>query len=185
MVARLPASGGSNGSDCIDALRCRTAESGYRGVGRASKNPDGVTVWRAYAKHGGVKYDLGCRSPDPRVCARAVAAWYAHTFGAKWVDALRARKCNPWAVRWSESREAYVAAVWVMGVREEVSVLERLRRPKRASNGKVIARRGDWLPTDHLAIFPTRPAALAGVRRYLRLRYGLCADFVAWRPARG
>lgn len=170
MVARAVTSTSGSSSDCIAALSCHTARSGYRGVCRASRNAEGVDVWRAYVKECGVKRDLGVRSPDRQVCARAVAAWYAAEFGPDWPRAVAARKRNPFAVRRSPKYGGYVAAVWVLGRREEVWALRR-------------GRRNAWHTTDALAVFPTAAAARAGIRRYLRLRYGLFAGCVLRRGA--
>ena len=58
----------------------------------------------------------------------------------------------------------------VLGRREEVWALRR-------------GRRNAWHTTDALAVFPTAAAARAGIRRYLRLRYGLFAGCVLRRGA--
>ena len=169
MVARLNTNASNSSSDCIAALRC-SAASGYLGVCRASKGASGEWIWRAYVKAGGRKIDLRCRSTDRTVCARAVAAWYAAEFGPDWAKAVKGRKRNPFAVRYSPRYGGYVAAVWVLGRREEVWALKRGKRNR-------------WQTTDDLAVFPTAKAARDGLRRYLRLRYGLFAGWVLRRGA--
>lgn len=158
-------------SSQIDLFRCARSQSGFRGVYLHKKNAAGVDVWHARVKHRGQLKTLpGSRSTEPWRCVTHLVRWYAERFGANWPDALAARKANPFLVRRSAKYGGFVCAVWLFGSRCEVTTLRRIK-------GK-----GDrWRPTDELAVFPTAAAARAGLVRYLRLRYGVLADWVVWR----
>ena len=156
-------------TDCTDVLRSDRCESGYHGVYRAYRRPNGRTWWIAKVKRGGTSHELpGCRSMNPRECARALVRWYATEFGPSWPAVLAARKVNPFSIRKSLRHGGYVAAVWVCGSREEVCVLARRRRDR-------------WVPTDRLAVFASAGEARRGLRRYLVLRWGLLAPFICYR----
>jgi hypothetical protein len=153
----------------IGPLRCRTAESGFRNVYRHRIDPAGNPVWVARVKLGGCLYNIpGSRSTQPHVTARFVARWYAETFGDNWRAVLATRKINPFQIRESKRFGGFIAAVWVIGNREEVVVMQRLKRNR-------------WRPTEKIAVFETREDARRGIRRYLLLRYGLFASVVAWK----
>ena len=139
-------------------------DRGYRNVYRKGEG------WVAKVKRAGVLQLLpGSRSSTPRGAALHVAAWYAREYGPRWPEVARGRRVTPWVVRRSTRHGGYVACVWVMGQREEVADLRRLRG-------------GRWAATDRLAAWPTAAEARAGVRLYLRRRYGLFAEVVLWRP---
>jgi hypothetical protein len=125
-------------------------------------------VWYvAKVKAGGrLRVIPGARSRLPHACAAAVVAWYEQRFGPDWKRALRLRKHNPRRVWYSRSRGGYLAAVWLVGVREEV-------RPVTKSGA---------VPRDaEPYVFQSREAAARGCERYARARYGLFWEVALWR----
>ena len=152
----------------LDALRTFRNESGFRNVYRKSKQRDGATRWVAKVKAGGrLRLLRGSASPDPRECARRVVEWYRGLYGDRWRDALLARKRKCWRVWRSRNLGGWCARVWLWGDPCEVPQW-------RVSRGRVVA-------TDRVAVWLSRAAAEAGLRRYVREYLGLLGLVAVWR----
>lgn len=173
MVASIYSSERIGNDDCADWLRAPRRgplSSGYRNVYWHRKDFYGRDIWVAKVKRAGVLHALpGSRSPDPRACARHVAAWYAREFGPRWREVLASRKRNPFLVKRSRALGGYYAAVWVMGRREEVVRLDRVRRDR-------------WRrrPDDVLVCY-SKQQAKEQIRLYLDRLYGLFGEALLWR----
>ena len=172
MVASVSSSNHTSSSGCsardVDALR-RSNSSGFLNVYPAGTDLSGVRYFKAKVKRAGRTYTIpGSRNPEAWRCAQAVVQWLKEEFGDDWRRVLEQRKHNAFAVRYSAKYGGFVAAVWVMGQREEVVVLRRRKRDL-------------WEPTARLAVFATKDGAREGIKRYMRLRYGLLSPFVQYR----
>lgn len=179
-------------SEAVACLRSPRSASGYRNVYCVGTDENGHAVYKARVKRGGVLQHVeGSRSGLPHVSALYVARWYEERFGPRWQDVLRWRKRAPYDVRRVKSG-GYAVTAHVEGKPQPVVRLEWVARWKvvlRDGAGRVVgvrvvrSPRGRWQPVEGnpVAVFPTRRAALEGMRLYLRRLYGIFAEAILYR----
>lgn len=154
-------------TDPIGPLRVnqRNSRSGYRNVYSCGLNQAGAEVWCAKVKRGKRLVMLpGSRTLDKRIAARHVAAWYYAEYGPQWANVLKARKRPTYLVKRLRSTGKYYVALWVMGRREEVVELVRVKRNR--------VWRWERKP-DALLRCRTKAEAVKEMARYLVRLYGL------------